>query len=165
MALATENANLVRQKAYTFANSGGTAAGSAHGEIWRQLKAFFLHLAVNKGNPDLQYIPFNATQVTTAAGYNPDIDACTLYAVYLRGRRTSGTTAAFFSVHDAADDAATTTTVWTFKFNVTGQEYFCSSPDGHVITTDITLGTATTVGGTTDSSAADACDGFIIVGA
>jgi len=165
MALATQNANLVRQKAYNFANSGGTVAGSAHAEIWRELKAYFLHLAVNKGNPDLQFIPFNAAQVTTAAGYNPDVDACTLYAVYLRGRRTTGTTAAFFSVHDATTDAATTTTVWTFKFNVTGQEYFASSPDGFVIATDITVGTATTVGGTVDSAEADACDGFLIIGA
>ena len=165
MALATQNANLVRQKAFHFTNNGGSAAASSHAEIWRELKAFFMHLAVNKGNPDLQFIPFTAAQVTTAAGYNPDVDACTLYAIYLRGRRTTGTTAAFFSVHDAATDAATTTTVWTFKFNVTGQEYFASSPDGHVIATDITLGTATTVGGTTDSAEADAADGFVIIGA
>lgn len=166
MALTTQNANLVRQKAYNAVYATGTSTVKVSPEHYYMLKALFLHLAANKGNPDLQFVPFNTTQITTNLGYTPGIGgACTLYAFYGRAKRTSGTTASFIAVHDAADNSATTTTVLTAKINAAGQQFFIVSPDGHPIATDLTISAATAVGGAVESSAGDAVDGFVIIGA
>jgi hypothetical protein len=93
------------------------------------------------------------------------VGAARCYGIYVKGRRTTGTTASFVSLHDAADNSATTTTVETFKFNLTGQEYFVINPNGFLLTTEATFSAATAVGGATESSTADAADGFAIFGA
>lgn len=165
MALSTANANLARQKAYNAVYGTGTTTRPVSPFHFYAVKALFLHLAVNKGNPDLQFIPYSAEQITANGGYSPDVDACKLYAWFIRGRRTSGTTASFQDLHDATTNGATTTTVATQLLNATGQTAFFFWPDGFPIATEVTLAAATAVGGPTESSAADASDGFIIVGA
>ncbi len=164
MAIATQNANLVRQKAYNAVYGQGTTTLPVSPYHFYAIKALFLHLAANKGNPDLQFIPYSATQVTTNLGYSPAVGAARVYAFYAKGARTSGTTAAFLSLHDAADNSATTSTVDTVKFNLTGQSYLAVHPDGFLLTTELTISCATAVGGSTESSAADAANGFVIVG-
>lgn len=168
MALATQNANLVRQKAYTAVYSalkvGTTTAQSPY--HFYAIKALFLHLAANKGNPDLQFIPYAAEDIATGTtGYNPDVDACKVYAFYIAGRRASATTVAFISLHDATTNGATTTTIATQRLNLTGQQALFVWPDGFPIATDITIASADAVGGSTETTAALAADGFVIIGA
>src|SRR5882724_8559266 len=73
---------------------------------FRELKTY---IATQLGNPQLQFVPFTAAQIVTNLGYSPDVDANTIYAVYAKGSRTTGTTASFFAIHAATDNSATTT--------------------------------------------------------
>lgn len=160
MAIATQSANLVWQKvknALSAANANPAAQGA-----FQDLKFW---LSQQKKNIDLQFIPFAAEDIVTNGGYCPDVDACTVYGVWVKGRRTTGTTSSFFALHDATDNSATTTTILTERFKATGQEFSWVSGVGQPIATDITLSAATAVGGATESSAADAGDGFVIIGA
>lgn len=158
MALSTQNANIVWQKVKAQLLNASPAIQNAFAD----LKAY---LANQKGNPDLQFVQFTAEQVVTNGGYSPDIDGARIYGIYFKGRRTSGTTAAFGALHDATDNSATTTTVVTAKFNLTGQAFFATYPDGFLLATELTVSCATAVGGATESSAADAFDGFVVAGA
>lgn len=172
MALATQNANLVRQKAYNavYATGTGTSSNSVSPYHFYAIKALFLHLASNKGNPDLQFVPFSAEQIIANAslGYSPDVDACKVYAWFGKARRTSGTTSSFITLYDAAvgaDTDADTGGVVVEVIKATGQQFLFVWPDGKAIATEIAIQAATTMEGGTESSAADAIDGFVIVGA
>lgn len=158
MAIALENSNKVWQKVKIALAS----ATPAEQEVFAQLKAY---LATQKKNVDLQFIPFSAENIIANLGYCPDVDACTIYGFYAKGRRTTGTTASFVSVNDATDNSATTTTLYSKRFKVTGESVAIVDPRGQVVATDITVSAATTVGGATESVAADAADGFLIIGA
>lgn len=161
MALSTQNANLVRQKAYNAVYSTGNSPFHFYA-----FKAFFLHMAANKGNPDLEFIPYATGDATANGGTDLVGAACTLWAWYGKAARTTGTTASFQAIHDAADNSATTTTVDTVKINATGQSFFIFHPDGkEALATGCTISAATAVGGATESTATDATNGFVIVGA
>jgi hypothetical protein len=167
MALALVNANLVRQKAYNavYGTGTGTTTNTVSPYHFYAIKSFFLFLAANKNNPDLQFLPYTAEQAVTNLGTSLVGGACTLYLWYGKARRTSGTTASFQAIHDAADNSATTTTVDTALVKLTGNQFIFVHPNGVAIATDVVISAATAVGGATESSAADATDGFIIVGA
>lgn len=160
MALATEAGNKVWQKVknYLSANNGNPAAQGAFAD----LKAF---MAQQKRNPDLQFIPFTAEQAVTDTGTDLVGAACTLYGIYAKGRRTTGTTASFLAVHAAATNGATTTTLVTSRFKAVSQEFSFVTGAGLACETGCTISAATAVGGATESTAADAADGFLIVGA
>jgi hypothetical protein len=166
-ALSLQSANLVRQKAYNavYGSGTGTTTDSVSPYHFYAVKAFFLHMACNKGNPDLQFFPYTAEQITTNGGLDADVGACTLYVWFMKARRTSGTTSSFQAIHDADDNSATTTTITTQRIKATGEQAFFVWPNGQPIATDIVLSAATAVGGATESSAADATDGFLIIGA
>ena len=167
MALNTQNANLVRQKAYNavYGAGTGTTSNSVSPYHFYAIKMFFLHWAANKGNLDLQFIPYSTAQATTDGGIDLVGAACSLYVWYGTAARTTGTTASFQAIHDAATNGATTTTVWTAKINAVGQSFLISNPNGQALATGCTISAATTVGGATESTAADATNGFVIVGA
>lgn len=165
MAVATQNASLVRQKAYNAVYGAGTSTHAISPFHFYAVKAFFLHMAANKGNPDLQFIPYTITQAVVNLGTDLVGAACTLYAWFGVARRTTGTTVSFQALHDAADNSATTTTVWTAKINATGQSFFTFEPNGRAIATGLTISAATAVGGATESTNTDATDGFVIIGA
>lgn len=167
MALTTESAGRVRQKAYeaVYGTGTGTSTDTVSPYHFAGIKAFFSHWAANKLNPDLQFIAYTAEQATTNLGTSLVGGACTLYVWFVKGRRTSGTTAAFEALHDAADNSATTTTVNTVKLNLAGQQALIVHPNGFIIATDVVISSATAVGGATESTAANADDGFVIVGA
>lgn len=141
------------------------ALAGADPVVVRQFKELKAQLSQVKGNPDLQVVPFNATQITTNLGYSPDVDAAMLRGVYMKGKRTSGTTAAFVALHDATDNSATTTTVVTAKFNLVGQEYAFTFASGFRLTTELTISGATAVGGATESTSTDTADGFVLLSA
>lgn len=166
MALTTQNANLVRQKAYNAVYSplgSATTIGSSPFHFYA-IKQFFLHLAINKGNPDLMFNAYSTASATTNGGTDLVGAASTLYLWYGKAARTSGTTASFQAIHDASDNSATTTTVWTALINATGQSFLFCDPNGRALATGCTISAATAVGGATESSATDATNGFIIVG-
>jgi hypothetical protein len=166
MAVSVQNANLVRQKAYNAVYSPlGSSTSAVSPYHFYAIKAFFLHWAANKGNLDLQFIPYSAEQAVTNPGVDLTTGAGTLYVWYAKARRTTGTTASFQALHDAADNALTTTTVATQKINAVGQQFILVHPNGVAFATSLTISAATAVGGATESSAADATDGFVIVGA
>lgn len=167
MPLTTQNANLVRQKAYNavYGTGTGTSTNSVSPYHFYAIKALFLHFAANKLNPDLQFAAYTAEQATTNLGTSLIGGASTLYAWYGKARRTTGTTASFQAIHDAADNSATTTTVDTVKIAAVGQQFLIVHPNGVALATDAVISAATAVGGATESAAADATDGFIIVGA
>lgn len=160
MAFTAQSAGLVRQKAYNAVY--GTATSPFH---FYAVKMFFLHMAANKGNPDLQFRAYSTAEAIVNNGTDLIGGACTLYAWYGKAARTTGTTDSFQALHDATTNGATTTTVWTAKINLTGQSFFIAEPNGRAIATGLTISAATAVGGATESAAADATTGFVIVGA
>lgn len=159
MALTTQNGNLVWQKVKNALSAAN--ANPANQAAFADLKVY---LAQQKRNPDLQFVPYAAEDIVTNGGFAACTGACTLYGIWAKGRRTSGTTSSFFAAHAAADNNATTTTVLTKRFKVTGQEFAYVDGNGLAVETALTLSAATAVGGATESSAADACDGFVIIG-
>lgn len=158
MSIALQDGGLVWQKvrkALAGANPADVAA----------FKSLREYIASQKGNIQLQFAPFAAEDIVTNLGYSPAVGANTVYGVYLKGRRTTGTTASFVSLNAAADNSATTATIFTARFKVAGQAYSFVSGIGLACETELTISAATTVGGATESSAADACDGFVLLGA
>ncbi len=119
---------------------------------------------ITRGISNVQFVGFSAELAVTAAGIDMAGSAATLYGAYAKGRRTSGTTASFLDVHAAASDAATTTTILSFRFKATGQTHSYVNSSGMAFETGCLYHGATAVGGTVDSSAADSADGFFILG-
>jgi hypothetical protein len=156
MALSTQDGVLVWQKvAKALAN-----ANPATQKAFYDLKTY---LVTQGQNPQLQFVPFTAEQIVTNGGYSPDVDAVSIYGIYLKGRRTTGTTSSFVAFHASADQ--TGEVVASTRFKATGQSAAHIFPTGQAFATDVTVSAATTIGGTTESSAADAADGFFICGA
>lgn len=159
MALVTENANLVRQKVKI-------ALASAHPAIQEQFKDLLAYLATQGKNPDLQFIPFSEAQSIIDTGTDLVGAACTLYGLYATTAPTRvSTTSAFFAIHDAATNGATTTTIVTARVKALGQVYNVTAPKGIALVTGLTVSSATAVGGATESTTPDGVQGFVIVGA
>ncbi len=160
MAIALQDGLFVWQKvakALTNANPGIS-------QPFRELKTY---LATQGGNPQLQFIPFTAEQIVTAGGYSPDVDACTIYGVYGKARRTSATTNAYFQLFDQTDNTASTTLItFVHRINLTGDAWGAVFPGGfYKHATELTIAADDTVAGATESTAALAADGFVIIGA
>lgn len=171
MALTTQSAALVRQKAYNavYGTGTGTSSDSVSPYHFYAIKALFLHLAANKGNPDLQFVPYSAEDaVTSTNGVTLCTEACTLYAWFEKARRTSGTTAAFEwlwnGVAGGGDSDPVGDEIAVQKFNATGQQFLLVHPNGYAVSTALSVVSTTAIDGTTESSAANAGDGFVIIG-
>lgn len=155
--MANESAGLVRQKTYMSTRGSG---------IYYALKALFMHLAANKGNPDLTYT--NIVGYTNASdGTNSDDNviaaaACTLYAIYLQ--KNSGSTANYFKV---TNHATTSTTDGTqdlgYKITTAAEENLFLFPNGHSLSAGLTVAQNTAATGATNSLLVDVCDGFVIL--
>lgn len=158
MALTVQDGVLVWQKV----SKALLGANPATQAAFRDLKNY---LTTQGQNPQLQFVPYTAAQATTDGGTSLVGGACTLYGWYGKTARTSGTTSAFEAIHDAASNAATTTTIDTARTKATGQSFAILHPTGVALATDAVISSATAVGGATESAAADASNGFIIVGA
>ena len=165
-AFTADKANIARQKAYNAVyGTGVTASGKSSVSPYHfyAVKSFFLHLAANLGNKDVAFLAYSAEDATTNLGTDLAQAAGTLYMWYAKGRRTTGTTAAFEALHQAADNSATTTTVSTHRLNIVGNQFIEVWPNGFIFITGLTVSSATAVGGATESAAADSSDGFVIV--
>lgn len=169
MALATVNANLVRRAAtnYITALATGTSAGAGDPSALYALKSFFLNLAANKGNPDLQFITFNATDAVAGDGQDLGIDAaCRVYMAYVK--KTATATDSWFRIVDDADNDSEVVgdVVVEVKLNEASDQALLWFPNGIAIADGVVVTFTTTPGDTaTQSSAADAGNGFLILGA
>jgi hypothetical protein len=162
MAISLEAASKVRQKCYAL---------NLNPLVYAQLKAFFQHWATHKGNADLQFLPFAGTSADDSGGVVLADAACTLYAVYSRkgtlDQRTAGTATDSYLVifDDATDDAgAGTDGRLVIPSLVASESNFWCSPDGVVMAAGVVAKAYTDFDGTTDSSAGDAPNGFVIIG-
>lgn len=167
MALVVENANAVRQRVYNaLQNVSGTTAGSGDPSAWYTFKTWFLSMAANKNNPDLQFVPFDATTAVAGDGYDTGVDAaCRLYAVYVK--KTSTTTDSWFRVIDDADNDSEEIgdSIIEVALKEGNDVFYGIYPNGQPIAAGVAITFTTTAGDTqTQSSAADAGNGFIIIG-
>jgi hypothetical protein len=159
MALSVQDPVLVWQKV-SKALAGANPATAA---AFRDLKNY---ITTQGGNPQLQFIPYTSTQAIVNLGTDLVGGACTLYGWYAKAQRTSGTTAAFESLHDASDNSATTTTQVTRRINLTGQQFAYTDAVGLACATGLVISSAQAVGGSSETaSAANSTNGFVIVGA
>lgn len=166
MALVTQSAGLVRQKAYNAVYGNGTLTLPNSPFNFYAIKALFLHLAANKGNPDLFYKNIDGNLNSSDGGNTAAqilVDAaCTLYAVFLRKRGTVET------IFKGTNNASTPTTDGTqdlaFALTAAGTEVVVY-PDGRAFSTGLTVTEDTTRTGSTLTLAANRIDGFVIVSA
>lgn len=163
MAISLESAGKVRQKAYAL---------GLNPLVYRQLQAFFQFWSTHKANADLQFIPFDSADIDDAGGKVLADAACTLYVVYGRkgtlDQRTAGTATDSYLVmfDDATDDAgAGTDGRIVIPFLVASESKVYLDPDGVIMATGVVAKAYTDFDGTTDSSAGDAPNGFVIIGA
>ena len=156
MALTTESAGRVRQKTRVYTQSPA---------ILMALKAVFLFLATTKKNPDLAFLPILGASADDAGGQVLVDAACTVYAVYGR-KPATGTDAYLVLLDDATDDAGGATDARVvLPFLASEDEAFAIFPNGIACATGVVAKSYTDFDGTTDSTAGDAPNGFVIVAA
>jgi len=154
--MANENANLVRQK---------TRMATRNPGVYYALKALFLHLAANKGNPDLTYInidPYaNASDGTNSDNQVMAAAATTLYAVYIK--KGTGSTANYFKMTNHATTGTTDGTQdFGYKISTALEENLWLFPNGHSLSAGLTISQNTAATGATNSLLIDCCSGFVI---
>lgn len=155
MALTVESAGRVRQKAREQVKSPA---------IYGALKNFFLYLSQYKKDADLAFAPFTSTTIDDSGGQVLIDAACTLYVVYSKKRNTA-TDAYTVIFDDATDDAGAGTDGRVVLPHLVGNdEAFAIFPGGLAMGTGVVAKSYTDFDGTTDTSAGDAADGFVIVG-
>ncbi len=155
MALSLQNALFVRQKAFQVARS-------ANAELFHLLKSFFLDWAMNRGNEDLQFIPFTEAECGAAGGTVKVTGSGKVYVVYIKKKDTA--TANYFKLYDSAtDDVTQANARLALPLTAAKQEKLATDISGLPFTNGLVVTQHTTLFGETDG--ADGGDGFIIVGA
>jgi hypothetical protein len=157
MAVTYESAGRVRQRAREYTKSPA---------IFFALKALFLYLATTKKNPDLAFLSFDSASIDDAGGQVLADAATTVYAVYGKKRAAADTDSYLVLLDDATDDAGGATDARvSIDFQSGEDEAFLLFPNGIDMATGVVAKAYTDYDGTTDSSAGDAPDGFVIVAA
>ena len=155
MAISIQSAGLVRQKALEYTKSP---------LVFRTLQDFFSYHASAKNNADLQLILLDDTDLTGTDGVVAADAACTLYFVWLKKRATA--TDSYLKLYDDATDDSTAgnerVTIATLEAS---EDHLVVFPKGLTMATGIVATSHTSANGTTDSTAGDSGDGFIIIGA
>lgn len=150
MALTLEDAQLTFQRAFQL-----TRAKPAVQHALRSLKLYM----VGKKNVQLQLVPFD--QTGNADSVIADV-ACRVYAV-IGIKPSASTVDAWLKISDHATTAAANGDIVVKLINA--ESCVVIFPDGVGMDNGATLASHTTVNGSTDSSDADACAGYVIVGA
>lgn len=152
-----ESQGRVRQKTREFIKSPA---------IFGALKSLFLYLSIYKKLSDLAFLPLTSDGLTTSTtGQVVDTGASRIYAAFLRKANTATDT--WVVIGDDATNIAGAAAAVVLKFSLkeANEEVFTIHPNGLPVSTGIAAFAATTATGTTPSSAADAPNGFVIVGA
>lgn len=158
MAFTASSATLVKDKTRAFSRGSG---------VQQLLKAFWLHMASNKNNPDLQFVAIDGAVSSSDGGNSASqvicSGACTVYAIYLK---KTGATATWFKATNHGSTATTDGTEdLSYKLTTASEEDFIVFPTGHALATGLTMTLNTTATGSTLSVLANRIDGFIIIGA
>jgi len=158
-----ESAGRVRQKAFNAVHTQetGTATASSAG-VFYALKALFLHLAANKGNPDLQFLPFSETECDAAGGTVIGTGAAKVYAVYIK-KVSAATDNTFFLYDDATNDGTAGDAKIGLDLAALEEVAFAMYPNGLAIADGIVVTQYSDGIGATDGS--DGGDGFVIISA
>ncbi len=160
MALSLEDSNLVWQKVKI-----AMATEQASSVAQAAFKALKERLAGVGGNPDLQFVPIASTDIDDASGKVLADAATKVYGVYLKKAATA-TDVYVAILDDATDDTGVATDVRTvLPLLETSHEIFLIDPAGLAMATGVVAKAYTDWDGTTDSTAADCPDGFVILGA
>ena len=162
-AFAYESAGKVRQKAINgiLTQDKGTSTASSAG-VFLMVKALFLHLAANKGNPDLQFLTFTEAQCDAAGGTNLGTGACNLYGVYIK-KVSAATDNTFFIYDDATDDTAAGDAKIGLDLAADEEIAFAFYPNGLVFADGIVVTQYSNGIGATDGS--DGGNGWIVISA
>ena len=155
MALSLESAGKVRQK---------TRAITLDPSVFIALKGFFHYWATNKGNADLQLIPVKDSDVTGTDGVISADAPATVYVVYIK-KGSTATDSYFKLFDDVTDDSTTTDARLSLALLEANEEHLIIYPKGLTMATGIVSTSHTNSAGTTDSTAGDSGNGFLIVGA
>lgn len=162
MALSLENGqNVWRKVEQALQNAGATHTGATPAAVaaFRGLKDY---LVSNKGNPNLQFVPFSEAQADDADGTGLLDAASTIYGFYVK-KLSSGTDNTVKAFESATVDTTSTAQSLSIPLDVTDQEAFLIYPNGWAQATGLTITQHTTIEGSTDGS--DGGDGFFVVGA
>ena len=150
-------AQLVRQQTYASNRLPGVFYG---------LKALFLSLAANQGNPNLFLWNIDGTYSSSDGGNNASqvvsSVACHLYAIYLY---KNGTTVTWFKATDNATTATTNGGQNIQQAMTTAKDqYLFTYPTGFALANGLTITENTTATGSTLTVKANNITGFIILG-
>jgi hypothetical protein len=142
---------------------GNSTNGGVNEVIQRELDALKLYLATQAGNPDLQFLPYVSTSVDDAGGQLLATGAARILAIY--GKKLATETDVYLvSFDDATDDAGAGTDGRTVQpFLEASEESLFISPKGVILAAGLVMKAYTDFDGTSDSSAADCPNGFVIV--
>lgn len=155
MAIALEDANKVRQK---------TRAYTLQPMIFHTLQKFFHYWSTEKGNRDLQFIPIADADVTGTDGVvSLDVPA-TVYVAYIK-KGSTATDSYFKLFDDITDDSTTTDARLSLGLLEANESHIVVYPQGLTMATGIVSTSHTNSAGTTDSTAGDSGNGFLIIGA
>lgn len=165
MAVTPVAANLVWQQAKIALAAQNSTVGIPQ-IIRNQFDALKAHLSQTKGNPDLKFVPFLATDVDDASGSILADAACKLYGAFAFKLNTATDVFLTF-LDDATDDslAAATTLVTVLPLTSGNDVAAVFYPMGLPMANGVVAKAWTEFDGTTDSSSADTPNGFIIIGA
>lgn len=155
MALSLESAGRVRQK---------TRRYTLDPSVFLAITGFFSYHSSNKNNADLQLITVADADITGTDGVISADAPCTVYVVYIKKGSTA--TDSYFKLYDDVTDDSTTTDIrLTIAMLEAGEEHIAIFPKGLTMATGIVSTAHTNATGSTDSTAGDAGNGFLIVGA
>ena len=154
MALSLESASKVRQK---------TRALTLDPSVFLALKGFFSYWSSNKGNADLQLIPIADADVTGTDGVISADAATVVYVVYIK-KGTTATDSYFKLFDDVTDDSTSTDARLSMALLEASEEHLVIYPKGLTMATGIVATSHTDSAGSTDSTAGDSGNGFLIVG-
>lgn len=161
----TESAGRVFQKAYIAVGRGTTTVPNSPFNGYA-LKALKLHIAANKGNPDLRYVNIDGLYSASDSGNNASqvlVDGpCTLYAVFLK--KTGVTETIFKGTNHATTAGTNGTQDLAFAMTEVGT-LFSVYADGRALSAGLTVTENTTRTGSTLTLAANKIDGFVIISA
>lgn len=155
-AFAYEGANLVWQR--VFQRLSGENAATI-----RAFEALKKYYATLKGNPQLGYYSFVSTSVDDAGGQLLATGAADVIAIW--GKKLATATDVFLWAIDDVDDDSTLTTKGNvmMAYLASSEESFYINPAGIAFGLGLVMKAYTAPTGTTDSTAADCPDGFVLV--
>jgi len=124
---------------------------------------------VARGIAQLQFIPFS--DISTAdpgidqdTGYSPiGAVASTVYALFVKKGSTA--TDSYVRLYNQTSNTTITLAFVSLILAVAGDEAFSTYPKGLIFGTDLTISADTGAGAGTESTAGDAGNGFVLIGA